>query len=102
MKATLEKQRDLITKLIEQDLVYYRFVRRLDWVGISVSDSYTLLIEDLVYELMGLDDHPDIELIYDQYVSLAKNVVDTENSGVEPKNVATEIYNYLERMRKGN
>lgn len=46
MEATNNPQQELIMKLIEQDLIYYRFLRRLDWVGLTVSDAYTLMLED--------------------------------------------------------
>lgn len=100
MKATNNPQQELIMKLIEQDLIYYRFLRRLDWVGLTVSDAYTLMLEDLVYQLMGIEQHPEMERIYDDYMHLARMVVDTNRSGKDPKVLAEEIYEYLYGVRK--
>lgn len=100
MNTTNNPSKELITKLIEQDLIYYRFLRRLDWVGLTVCDAYTLMLEDLVYQLMGIEQHPDMDQIYDDYMQLARMVEDINRIGKDPEILATEIYRYLYGMRK--
>ncbi|WP_343605712.1 hypothetical protein [Fluviicola sp.] len=100
MNTTNNFPKELVTKLIEQDLIYYRFLRRLDWVGLTVSDAYTLMLEDLVYELMGIEQHPEMERIYDDYMKLARRVTDINRRGKKPEVLAEEIYKYLYGVRK--
>lgn len=92
MMETAVRRRKLILDLIKQDLIYHRWTRLLHSAELVLSDAYTMNIDQVIFDELELEKHPDIDGIYDGYMKLLDKV--TEGDALTE--LAEEIYGYLE------
>ena len=96
METTL-KQRKLILDLVRQDLISHRWTKLLFRAELTMSESYAMSIDQIIFDQLELEEHPDIDEIYDNYMKLLDQVMGVENLDEALTKLATEICDYLER-----
>ena len=101
MGRITKEKRALIISLIEQDLIYFRFMSTLGAIQL-IADSFVLEIDEIILKQAGIADHEDIDNIYDQYMQLSKKAItfETENLQDDIHELAVEIWQYLEQFTR--
>jgi GTP1/Obg family GTP-binding protein len=97
METTL-KQRKLILDLVRQDLISHRWTKLLFRAELSMSESYAMNIDQIIFDQLELDEHPDIDEIYENYMKLLDQVMGVENLNEALTKLSTEICDYLESV----
>ena len=90
------KQKELIIKLIKDDLINYKLITGLNEIGLE-AEKYDVYLCDTVLELIGIevDDH-NVDLVHEYYNSLsAKSKSINMRPDHELKELAAEIYDKL-------
>lgn len=93
------KQHKLILDLIRQDLISHRWTRLIFRAELTMSASYSMNIDQIIFDQLELEEHPDIDTIYDNYMTLLNKVMDVENMDEALTELASEVYEYLERVK---
>lgn len=101
MRRVSKTKRALIINLIEQDLIYYRFMCSLGAIQL-IADSFVLEIDEIIFSQTGIEQHKDIDKIYDQYMQHSKKAMDVPNENLRSgiHELAVEICDYLESCTK--
>lgn len=90
-----EKEK-LILSLIKDDLINIKLIGSLQKIGLY-SDCYYLHLSNTVFELMGFEDHGEMDKLYEKYVELSEKAVkvDIRESNRGMKRLAKKIYREL-------
>ncbi len=54
-----------------------------------------MALDEIILDLLDLEEHPEIDEIYDHYMELSKKMMDIDNLDDAVTELATEIYEYL-------
>lgn len=88
--------KQLIVRLIQQDLKHCQFLNELNRVGLGGNDKHDLALLDIIYDLMNVPQSIEIDWgqVYAQYVHAAKKYPITEASdSLRP--LAKKCYKHL-------
>ena len=99
---TALRWRRLILDLIRQDLICYRWTRLLHSAELAMSDSYTMNLDRIIFDELELEEHPDIDTIYDGYMKRLERIMEVEDLDEALTVLAVETFEYLERCRAMN
>lgn len=88
-----------ITNLIKQDLINWKMINLFQKMQIR-ADDYLLDIGAIIFEIMDLENHKDVDEIFDKYVEMSrpmlKLIVGQSNRKIDL--LAVKIYDYLEQF----
>ena len=106
MKNNKMSQKDLILRLIRDDLVHYRLVTGLNDLGLHAHD-YHLHLADTIFDLMGFEAGRLRDLVFENaYMVMAARIKDMDLSlGPREKmqtldELSGRIYTRLEAMQR--
>lgn len=93
MKA---KQKHLILSLIKDDLIHCKLVYALNNMGLQ-ADGYLLDLGGSIFKLMGFEDSPEDERIYEYYLALTQRAryIDVLKMRERIDELALEIFTEL-------
>jgi len=86
----------ILLDLIKMDLINHKLINTLNAIEIE-AEVYCLGIDGPIFELMGLQERPDVDDIYEQYNEKSKEIMNL-NPKLEADKVeklAMELYEYL-------
>ena len=64
----------IIINLIKQDLINWKMIHLLQNMQVR-ADDYQLDIGSIIFEMMDLDNHENVDEIFEKYVELSKPIL---------------------------
>lgn len=91
--------KQLIIKLIQQDLKHCQLVYGLDRVGLDVNDKYHLQIMDIIYDLMKVPQSIELDwgIIYQNYMKKGV-ILSVKNTDICLKSLSELCYKHLKTV----
>lgn len=91
-----DSQKSLILSLIKDDLINSKLVNGLNELGLDAGCYFTNTCQT-VFQLMGLENHPNEEEIFQYYMQITANVknIDISQSNEPLNELCLEIYDGL-------
>ena len=90
------KKDQIVRELIRMDLINHKLINSLNAIAIE-AEVYCLGIDGPIFELMGLQERPDVDDIYEQYNEKSKAIM-TPNPKYEANKVeqlVMQLYEFL-------
>ncbi len=98
-QKTFKCNKVIVINLIKQDLVNWKMINLLQKMQIR-ADDYQLDIGSIIFEMMGLENHKDVDEIFEKYVEMSrpilKLIVGQSNRKIDA--LAAKIYDYLKQF----
>lgn len=95
-EKTLTCNKLIIANLIKQDLINWKMIRLLQKMQVR-ADDYQLDIGSIIFEIMDLDNHKDVDELFEKYVEMSRPIlkltVGQSNKKIDL--LASKIYYYL-------
>ena len=88
--------KQLVVKLISMDIVNHKLVSSLSDMQIN-AEEYVLGIDEIIFEMIGLNNSPDEESIFEQYLSKSAKVkqMNLKTQQQEIQLLAEDIFDFL-------
>jgi hypothetical protein len=88
--------KQLIVKLISMDIVNHKLVSSLSDMQIN-AEEYVLGIDEIIFEMIGLNNSPEEESIFEQYLSKSAKVkqMNLKTQQQEIQLLAEDIFDFL-------
>lgn len=92
----------IIINLIKQDLINWKMIHSLQKVQVR-ADDYQLDISSIIFEIMDLNNHENVDEIFEKYIEMSKPILklSTSQSNRRIDVLASKIYSYLEEYLVG-
>ena len=92
----MTKQAYIVIELIRMDLYNHKFVNSLHAIHID-AEVYCLGIDEPIFELMGLQERPDVDDIFEQYYEKSRAIltINLVQERHRAQLLAMELYEFL-------